>query len=567
LPGKSTATIDTCASDAACSADNPANSQRAIASLTSGSSATLSRSGLPSRVLQVTGTVDLTGVVLQGTFATPNPTSEILLVIDNDGSDSVVGTFLNLPEGAEVLIGDIQATISYLGGDGNDVVLSVLSAAQVSGRIYRDVNNNLVNDDSSPLAGFTVFADANTNGLLDVGEISTLTDSAGQYLLSLVAPLAIDIRVQLPTGWVNGAPLSGLHTVQLVNGQSTTNLDFGLFRQGTVWDGGGTDNFWSTPENWAGDQLPEAGDILTFTGSSQTVSVNDLVPGMTFRQIRIEGDQFSLSGNGISLDSRRDVAIEVSGLNSTINLPITLVSAGILKTSSALTINGNIDLTERTLSLDADVGVPVTLAGAIDGFGAIRLTGPGAVTFTGVPKSYIGGTTVEQGELIVDALSSPGALLADLVVLDGGLFSLSGDRVLPNPLFLAGDVKLDGTIELAGTMRIQGSLNVELLETGSTVIVSGLITDDGGGYDLAFNFGNTNATVVISGSTDLSAKMIVRMPGTLRAAAPNALAATTTLRLESGATVVIDGFDLSVGGDRRYRQRGTQFRQPDRWSQ
>ena len=55
------------------------------------------------------------------------------MVIDNDGTDLVAGTFAGLPEGATIVAGaenGREFTISYIGGDGNDVVLS--AAGEVS---------------------------------------------------------------------------------------------------------------------------------------------------------------------------------------------------------------------------------------------------------------------------------------------------------------------------------------------------------------------------------------------------------------------------------------------------
>src|SRR5687767_14263593 len=32
-----------------------------------------------------------------------------------------------------------------------------------------------------------------------------------------------------------------------------------------MWDGGGEDNAWSTPQNWSEDRVPTADDVATFT--------------------------------------------------------------------------------------------------------------------------------------------------------------------------------------------------------------------------------------------------------------------------------------------------------------
>ncbi len=45
-------------------------------------------------------------------------------IIDNQGSNPVEGTFRDLPEGAKQNYGSRQVTVSYKGGDGNDVVLT-----------------------------------------------------------------------------------------------------------------------------------------------------------------------------------------------------------------------------------------------------------------------------------------------------------------------------------------------------------------------------------------------------------------------------------------------------------
>jgi hypothetical protein len=71
----------------------------------------------------VTGTVSLSGP-LGGVYvdSTPAP-GQSFTIINNDGTDPVIGTFAGLPEGASVDAGAAHLHISYVGGDGNDVVL------------------------------------------------------------------------------------------------------------------------------------------------------------------------------------------------------------------------------------------------------------------------------------------------------------------------------------------------------------------------------------------------------------------------------------------------------------
>jgi hypothetical protein len=75
--------------------------------------------------LNVLGTVTLTNADLNVSLInsfTPADGSTFRIV-NNDGTDAVTGTFLNLPEGATLVVGGSRFRISYLGGDGNDVVL------------------------------------------------------------------------------------------------------------------------------------------------------------------------------------------------------------------------------------------------------------------------------------------------------------------------------------------------------------------------------------------------------------------------------------------------------------
>src|SRR3989441_1959236 len=77
--------------------------------------------------LNVTGSVNLGSATLSGTlgFSPPNGTS--FTIINNDGGDAVIGTFAGLPEGSTVVLSGQSLQISYVGGTGNDVVLSVVA--------------------------------------------------------------------------------------------------------------------------------------------------------------------------------------------------------------------------------------------------------------------------------------------------------------------------------------------------------------------------------------------------------------------------------------------------------
>jgi fibronectin-binding autotransporter adhesin len=74
----------------------------------------------------VTGAVSLGGasLVLAGSHIPNGATQQSIVLIDNDGSDPVVGQFAGLPEGAVIAFNGGQFFITYQGGTGNDVVLN-----------------------------------------------------------------------------------------------------------------------------------------------------------------------------------------------------------------------------------------------------------------------------------------------------------------------------------------------------------------------------------------------------------------------------------------------------------
>ena len=73
------------------------------------------------------GTVTLTGMGLAASLNYASSLSNQFVIINNDGSEAVVGTFTAKPQGFTFAIGSEQFRISYVGGDGNDVVLTQVS--------------------------------------------------------------------------------------------------------------------------------------------------------------------------------------------------------------------------------------------------------------------------------------------------------------------------------------------------------------------------------------------------------------------------------------------------------
>jgi hypothetical protein len=77
--------------------------------------------------LKVTGTVDLGSATLNTTLygGFVPAAGNTFTIVDNDAADAVTGTFNGLAEGATFTASGVTYKISYVGGDGNDVVITV----------------------------------------------------------------------------------------------------------------------------------------------------------------------------------------------------------------------------------------------------------------------------------------------------------------------------------------------------------------------------------------------------------------------------------------------------------
>src|SRR5215211_1763055 len=116
-----------------------------------------------------------------------------------------------------------------------------------------------------------------------------------------------------------------------------------------IWSGGGSDDLWSTPDNWAG-VVPMPGDFLIFTNTVRLNNTNNVSPGTLFGGITFEtpAGGFNLWGNQITLGGaiadRQEVTLQ------TINLPV------------ALGVNGS-----GTHIVDVVTNGSLTLAGVVSG--------------------------------------------------------------------------------------------------------------------------------------------------------------------------------------------------------
>jgi autotransporter-associated beta strand protein len=158
--------------------------------------------------LSVHGAIALNGATLDLSLINSYvPGASSYKLIDNTGSGAVGGTFIGLAEGAAMTLGGIAYTISYAGGDGNDVVLSAPPAPTT------------VSDVSATGA----------NGTHGVGDIITINVTfSGAITVTGTPQLALETggvdRVINYSAGSGGTTLSFSYTVQA--GDSSADLDY-----------------------------------------------------------------------------------------------------------------------------------------------------------------------------------------------------------------------------------------------------------------------------------------------------------------------------------------------------
>lgn len=108
------------------------------------------------------------------------------------------------------------------------------SNTTVTGTVWSDENADGYMSFIEPrLANWTVYVDADNDGVLDAGETTATTNSSGVYTFSLL-PGTYTIREVLQSGWLRTLPVSDSYVVTGTAGQLISGRDFGNVQAGTI---------------------------------------------------------------------------------------------------------------------------------------------------------------------------------------------------------------------------------------------------------------------------------------------------------------------------------------------
>ena len=211
--------------------------------------------------LNIAGQIDLNSVnlILSGTYVPQ--AGDQYTIIRGDKIHPILGTFNGLAEGSTLFINGVKFRISYAGGDGTDVVLTIAAITVGISGVSQNEGN----------AGFTAF----------------------QFPVTLVnGPLSSNqtFKVQYTTGTANGNDFqSAAGTVTFLPGQSTAMITVNVF----------------------GNYTPQ---------SNRTFSVNLSNPILTTGGVAAAGNLSNTQAIGIILDDD-STTLSVSIANGTVTKP------------------------------------------------------------------------------------------------------------------------------------------------------------------------------------------------------------------------------------------------------
>ena len=384
--------------------------------------------------LKVNGIVSLAGP-LDLTVSYGAPVNDTFVIIDNDGTDPVVGTFAGLAEGARLTADGQPFQISYVGGTGNDVVLTRVEPEPPKALSVR------IGDGSaqrSRVTSLTVTFDSQLTFAGSVASAFALTrDSDGATVVITSAVYGPGNVVQL-SGFTGPATQSG----SLANGTYTlTALASQISADGFPLDGNG--------DGTGGDNytfVAAQGLYRLFGDANGDGSVNgvDLIAFRPTIGATAGGPNFNAAfdANNDGFINGVDLIQFRNDLGQTV-YPTGPVVAPPPPTIAAIAVNDGADQRSEVRSITVTFSGPVMFA-ADNAAAAFQLTH----LSDGNPVGLAAAVSADTLGRTVVRLTFAGAEIDPLSLLNGSKASLADGRyqltILGGSVIGAGGLALDG---------------------------------------------------------------------------------------------------------------------------
>ena len=203
-------------------------------------------------------------------FTTPVAIGQKFIIINNDLSDAITGTFSGLAEGATNTVGGYKFAISYAGGTGNDVVLTLTSIpGAVTGSTVTSGNgshgidpndcNNLslviTNTTVTPMTGINATLSTTTEGVLITQPYATYPNIPANGSGTNIAPFQISTLPSFVCG-------------NTINLQLIVNSSLGSFTMNYVLNTGES----AAPTRFDNNTITNVPDIGTIESTNNVTS-------------------------------------------------------------------------------------------------------------------------------------------------------------------------------------------------------------------------------------------------------------------------------------------------------
>ncbi len=269
-------------------------------------------------------------------------------------------------------------------------------------------------------------------------------------------------------------------------------------------DPSGSFKRWGSPLNWSTlTNAPNPGDDLWFLQGTYSGTTNDFV-GYSFRTILIQGENYTMLGNPISLTGSGSTAetfrvgLTSSGTPTVVNFhpPIELAGSDPLIrffSASDTTLHGALDVFDRPLRVEVTTNGAMRFINQVQGLAAIEKTGAGPM-FLLASNTFDGVLTISGGAVIVSNNWALGTTAGNTVVGSGGSLVIGqAASNINEALVLQPGSRLAKTAT-SGSTRLQGPVQVVGPGTSIVDVPSG-----------AMSFTNViggSGTLVLTGAND-----------------------------------------------------------------
>jgi subtilisin-like proprotein convertase family protein len=325
---------------------------------------------------------------------------------------------------------DFPTGASLTGAGSDDAFVMRLSPqlGAIAGNVFNDLNDNGANDEAAPLKGWTVFLDQNQNGVLDPGEVSTVTDSQGNYVFPNLAAGTYDIAVVGQLGYTPSAPAAGQagtytgtsngqvgRTITLGTAQFADRLDFGEYTPSQA-------KTYSTSPSL---KLVRNATISSTLTIALSYTIYDLNVQLNITQV----DDTALQSVTLTAPDGTIVMLFDGGLSGSNLTTTTLDDAA----AAPIALG-----TPPYAGTFRPLGVPMNSSGAVVGFAQLSAFDGknlhGTWTLTVTEGIISGKNSLNSWSLLVTGPKPPGAAMSMRLTSAGDPSALSASRSVSNPV-------------------------------------------------------------------------------------------------------------------------------------